>query len=289
MPSIFSNENLDILHVPHFNVPINYKKPFIVTIHDLIHHEFSQESVTTKNPIIYKIKRFGYNKIISNAINNSLSIITPSKYIKNQILKKFEVSNKKINVIYEAAEEEYLSNKSIAKGNKYLLFVGNAYPHKNLTLLLDAISGVSKINLKIVCSRDVFWQRLKNDIEDRKLSYRVELLGYKDTAELSKIFLNAKIYVTPSLSEGFGIPALNAMISGVPVVASDIPTHREIYENAAAFFDPKNTKDIVKVLNKILDSSNEQEKLVRNGHKVSAKYSWSKMADETLKVYEKSI
>src|SRR3989344_2595269 len=86
LPPIFKSQNLDLLHVPHFNVPVFYRGKFIVTIHDLIHHKFSETSATTKNPIIFKLKRLGYKKVIENAIYKSEKIITPSKYVKGDVV-----------------------------------------------------------------------------------------------------------------------------------------------------------------------------------------------------------
>ena len=86
LPKIFAKENLDLLHVPHFNVPILYRDKFIVTIHDLIHNQYAEYATTTKNPIVFKIKRFAYKKVISHAVAKSQKILTPSYSVKNEIV-----------------------------------------------------------------------------------------------------------------------------------------------------------------------------------------------------------
>ena len=287
MPSIFSAQNLDLMHVPHFNMPILYKGKFAVTIHDLILHKFKESAATTKNPIIFKLKRFGYKKVIENAVYKSQKIIVPSKFVKSDILKNFKVHPSKIVVTYEAAEEEYFqkTHHSSLITHHYLLYVGNAYPHKNLTSLLDAVK-ILKSRLIIVCPRDVFSERLKNEVAKRGLEKSVELKGYLNPEELSKLFRKASAYVFPSLSEGFGIPGLNAMAAGLPVVCSNIPVLKEVYGEAAYYFDPNDPKDIAKKIKSVLSSVKARSDLVEKGRNQAQKYSWPKMARQTLKVYE---
>jgi len=293
MPSIFALAKLDVLHVPHFNVPYFYRGKFIVTIHDLIHHDFSQESATTRNPLVFKFKRFGYKSVISKAVLKSTKIITPSNFVKGEIVKTFDVDPQKIVVTYEAAEEEYFNHKLSTTNHKpFILYVGNAYPHKNLNHLLDAFKilttdhQLGTINLIIVCPRDVFWQRLQQEITNRNLENNVEMKGYLGSIDLSKLFSQSIAYVFPSLSEGFGIPGLNAMAASVPLIASNIPTLKEIYGDAAMYFDPKNPKDIAEKIKKILSSDKIRSELVEKEKSQVKKYSWQKMAEETLKVYE---
>jgi len=150
LPKIFSNQNLDLLHFTHFNVPVFYRGKFIVTIHDLIHHRFRQESATTRNLYIFKIKRFAYRHVINHAVKDSQKILTPSNFVKDEIVRTFRIDPAKIVVTYEAAEEEYFrtsskfkvqSSKFLEKYNinqPFIIYIGNAYPHKNLERLLQA-------------------------------------------------------------------------------------------------------------------------------------------------------
>lgn len=291
MPGIYKSANLDILHVPHFNVPILYKAPFIVTIHDLIHHKFKEESATTKNPIIFRAKRYAYKRIIKNAVITSKKIITPSSYVKDEIIKNFKVDPSKIVVTYEAAEEEYFQKPGLSKSKdqQKLLYVGNTYPHKNIANLLDAMSLLpGEVTLTLVCPRDVFASRLEKEIESRNLGSRVEIKPYQDVKSLTKIFQNSSVYVFPSLEEGFGIPGLNAMAAGLPVVASNIPTLKEVYSDAALYFDPTNPKDIAAKIKGVLTNPKTKNEMAEKGRKQAAKYSWQTMAKQTLQIYENS-
>lgn len=291
MPAIYNQANLDLLHVPHFNVPIFYRKKFVVTIHDLIHHHFSQESTTTRNYLLFKAKRIAYKMVIASAVRRSQKIIVPSNFVKSEIADNFKIKPEKIVVTYEAAEEEYQTFKKQSFGD-YILYVGNAYPHKNLNTLLDALKilstnyKLSRTSLTIVSPRSVFTERLENEVEKRSLKNKIKIIGYQEPAKLAKVFASARAYIFPSLSEGFGIPGLNAMAAGVPVIASKIPTLREIYQDAAVYFDPKDSKDIAQTISTVLNSSKKRQELIERGQKQVKKYSWLEMAKETLSVYE---
>lgn len=296
MPGILYTENLDLLHVPHFNVPFLYRKKFVVTIHDLIHHHFKETSATTRNELVFNLKRLGYQFIINRAIRKSEKIFVPSSFVEEEIVKYFKVSQRKIVVTYEAAEEEYFEKRQSSTVNRQstLLYVGNAYPHKNLDRLLDALKILNieyktpNTKLILVCPRDVFTSRLKVQIAKRKLEQQVKLKGYLKARELAELFSKANAYIFPSLSEGFGIPGLNAMASGLPVVASNISTLKEIYGDAALYFDPENSKGIASKIQKVLSNTKTRGDLVEKGKAQANKYSWLKMAKETLIVYESS-
>ena len=309
LPKIFEKQSLDLLHVPHFNVPILYRGKFIITIHDLIHHQFSESSVTTKNPLIFKIKRFGYRFVINYAIKNSKKILVPSNFVKNELIKTFGVNPQKITVTYEAAEEEYFQSQDKDKpgleklqtgfggkprGQPFIIYVGNAYPHKNLEKLLEAFKFLTRnqkpetrnLKLALVCSRDVFWQRLQERIKEQGLGDQVALTSYIPANELSAIFRQAKAYVFPSLSEGFGIPGLNAMAAGLPVICSNIPTLKEIYGNAALYSNRHSPEDMAAKIQEVITDQQLRTDLVEKGREQVKKYSWQKMAQETLEVYQ---
>ena len=173
-----------------------------------------------------------------------------------------------------------------------MLYVGNAYPHKNLDRLLDAVKiltthySLPTTHLTIVCPRDVFSQRLNHQIKERNLTKFVEAKGYLSSGELVTLFEKASAYVFPSLSEGFGIPGLNAMAVGLPVVASDIPVLKEVYGDAALYFNPHEAQDIAAKITKVITDKKTKSDLIKQGREQVKKYSWQKMAKQTLKVYE---
>ena len=306
LPMIFKSQNLDLLHVPHFNVPIFYRGRFIITIHDLIHHQFSESSVTTKSLPIFKIKRPAYRFVINQAVGKAKAIITPSQSVKNEIVQKFGIDSPKVIVTYEAAEEEYFkeSQKSKVKSQRllekykinspFIIYVGNAYPHKNLENLLKAFKILTRnqeletrnLKLILVCPRDVFWKRLQEGIKEEDVEDQVALTGYIPARDLASTFRQAKAYVFPSFAEGFGIPGLNAMAAGLPVVCSNIPTLKEVYDNAALYFDPNDPQDIAEKINQIVSDSKIRSGLIDSGLQQVKKYSWHQMVQETLDVYK---
>jgi glycosyltransferase involved in cell wall biosynthesis len=180
------------------------------------------------------------------------------------------------------------------KDNEYFLYVGNAYPHKNLVRLIQAIVFLNKImntkiGLKIASSRNVFTQRLQTQIDSQNANKFITLLGYVSDEELIKLYQDACGFVFPSLSEGFGLPGIEAMRAGTPVLASDIPIFKEIYKDNAIYFNPLDINSIEKAMESVLDMSLplRTEKIDKAKNFVK-RYSWTKMAKETLKIYEES-
>src|SRR4030042_484172 len=141
---------------------------------------------------------------------------------------------------------------------KYFLYVGNAYPHKNLNRLIGAMVLLNKtqkerILLKISSSRNVFTERLEKAIKKYGAQKYVELLGFTPDAKLPALYRNSVAFVFPTLSEGFGLPGLEAMKAGTLVLAANIPVLREVYRNNAAFFDPYDPKSMVEVMKQALN------------------------------------
>ena len=151
LPVLLNKYNLDLVHFPHFNIPVLYQGKFIVTIHDLIHQDFKMKRSTTLNPLIYEVKHQVLKKVMNHAIKNSQKIITPSEFVKKQILEHWSVKDSKIVVTPEAVEDKILTVvKKMSKQKiemvlhkfkikpPFLFYVGNAHPHKNVEGLIKA-------------------------------------------------------------------------------------------------------------------------------------------------------
>jgi glycosyltransferase involved in cell wall biosynthesis len=135
-------------------------------------------------------------------------------------------------------------------------------------------------------ARNVFVDRLRASIEKLGAQDYVELLGFVPDKDLPNLYKQSIAFVFPSLSEGFGLPGLEAMEAGALVLASDIPVFREVYQNHVAYFDPLSVESIAKTMKKALElSSDEKEKIIRESQLFAKRYSWAKMAKETLKIY----
>ena len=178
------------------------------------------------------------------------------------------------------------------KDNEYFLYVGNAYPHKNLVRLIQAIVFLNKkmntkIGLKIASSRNVFTQRLQTQIDSQNADKFITLLGYVSDKQLIKLYQDATGFVYPSLSEGFGLPGIEAMRAGTPVLASDISVFKEIYKDNAIYFDPTDFISIETAMEDILEMKlASRAEMIKKAKNFVKCYSWTKMAKETLKIYE---
>jgi glycosyltransferase involved in cell wall biosynthesis len=300
MPRLLNKYNLDLVHFPHFNVPLFYRKKFIVTIHDLILIHFPTIKGTTLNPFLYKLKFWAYKLVINSAIKRAEKIIAVSEFTKKDILSNYLINSDKINVIYEACDdfcnfssqkkEEILEKYGIIK--PYILYVGNAYPHKNLEELVLAFSQIRKeitnLRLVLVGKEDYFYNRLKKIIQIEKIE-KVIFSGFVPDKDLDTVYREAELYVFPSLYEGFGLPPLEAMAKGVPVISSNHPCMKEILCSSAAYFNAKDRNEIAEKIRNLISNTEEKKNLREKGYQQIKKYSWSKMAEETLKTYKEII
>lgn len=299
LPGIFKKEKLDLLHVPHFNVPILYRGKFVATIHDILWHEFRGVDVTTLPRPLYLIKHLGYRLVVNNTFHRAVKIITPTNTIKKNLAERFGIPPEKIIVTHEGApvnfdisiyrKKEVLEKYDIKK--PYLLYVGSLYPHKNVESVVRALKLIKdkEINLVIVSSRNIFAERFMGFIRKEEAGELIKFLGYVPDEELAVLYKNSEAFIYPTLSEGFGLPGLEAMTAGTPVLASDIPVLREVYGGAALYFNPRDTDDIAHKMRQILKDNMTRSVLVKAGEKRIKQFSWRKMAEQTLSVYEKVL
>lgn len=277
---IIERENLDVVHFPYYSVPIFYKRPYVATIHDLIPLHFQTGKASTLPFPLYKIKFIAYKFIVSQAIKNAKKIITPSNFSKEDIVKLLNIDQSKIKVIYEGTDEVLVDSVQHDKKD-YFLYVGNAYPHKNLELLLEVFKDLPSSTLILVGKEDYFYRRLKAKVEKLNLT-NIEFFGFATDLELSDLYKKAKALIIPSFIEGFGLPALEAMANECLVLASDIPSLHEVGGDAVVYFDPYNAKDLS---NKIKNVDSFKDK-IKKGKVRARQFSWEKTAQQTLKLYE---
>ena len=278
---------IDLMHFPHFNVPILYLKPFIITIHDLILKRFPTHRASTLTPFVYQFKNLIYQLVIFSAIKRAKKIIAVSNYTKNDILKYFKIKSKKIEVIYEGTPQGLPSQNTVSNTKQYLLYVGNAYPHKNLERLILAFNKLVKekkdLYLILVGEIDYFYKKIQNKFSDSK---QIIFTNFVSDKELIALYKNASLYIFPSLYEGFGLPPLEAMSYGVPVVCSQASCLPEILEDSAIYFNPENVNDMAEKIKYVLDNKDIQKNLILKGFKQIKKYQWEKMAQEIMRVYK---
>ncbi len=301
-PKLLRSYKLDLVHFPHFNIPIFYKGRFVVTIHDLIHQNFQMKRATTLNPIIYKIKKVGYDQVFNNAINNASKILVPSNYVKDLLIEEWKLDKDRIVVTYEAVDGKIFSVEKIMKEeiidqvmNKYsikqpyIFYVGNAHPHKNVEGLIKAFlllkNDYPNLKLYLAGHDHYFWQRIKQEYKDEGIVYK----GYVNDRELIALYKGARVFVMPSFDEGFGLPILEAFAMGVPVVSSNSASLPEVGGDACIYFNPKDVTDMANKIKQVLDDKSLRQMLIEKGQQRYKLFSWEKLARTTLKIYEESV
>lgn len=284
-------EKIDVLHIPHYNVPIFYRGKMVVTIHDLTHLIFPE---FLPNKFAYFYAKF----MIWIALKKADKVITVSQNTKNDILKMFKVNPDKIEVIYNGVGEEfvkkdkedikYLYDKfNIPKDKKIIMYVGNLKPHKNLERLLEAYSQIeNKENTCLMLVGKAFEKY--NVLKDREIELginnQVIHTGIVTQEELVDLYNLADLFVFPSLYEGFGLPILEALACGTPVICSNTSSMPEVGGEVVEYFEPLDVKDIKDKIEKYNECNIDKEKV----EKQLAKFSWKKGYYETMEVIMKN-
>lgn len=294
-PHLIDKEELDLMHFPYFSVPLFYSRPFVVTIHDLILHHFATGEATTKPKIVYWMKLAGYKLVMQRTAERAKKIITVSQSTKRDIVEELGVPQDKIAVTYEGVDE--ILSKNIEKPvkeidlKKYLLHVGNLYPHKNMDVVLLALKMIKdkkdmKIQLVIAGKKDYFYFRFKKRVFEMDLENQVVFLGEVNDAQLRFLYQNALFYISPSLLEGFDLPVVEAMSQNCLCVISDIPVHREICKNGAIYFESTDSEGLALKLSEIyVNGISKYREEVSSAKSIASEFDWENMARETLRIY----
>jgi glycosyltransferase involved in cell wall biosynthesis len=278
----------DLVHFAMVQQPIMYRGKVVTTMHDLITTRFKNPS---RNPIVFNFKQIVYKWVNRVVARKSAVIITPSEFSKEDVAKFAKVNSRKIVVTYEAADKIIDQPEPIPElvNSKFIMYAGRPQPHKNLYRLITAFSALKKdrpdLKLVLVGKSDILFERLKTWVTTEKIK-DVVFTDFVSEGSLRWLYENCQAYVFPSLSEGFGLPGLEAMAHGAPVISSNATCLPEIYGNAAAYFDPLNIEDISLRINEVLKSPSLRDELVKKGFSQVKKYSWERMAEQTLEVYK---
>ena len=291
IPKLLRDARVDVVHIPYHNPPILYSGAMVITIHDLTILHFNTGKATTLPPILYALKRFGYWVELAVGLRRAKSIIAVSETTKRELMDHFGIAERKIHVTYEGVDEKIIAeskkNTKSASNGEYFLYVGNAYPHKNLDTFLDGFAKYSgSTKLVMVGKDDFFYHRLREKVKALQLDERVSFFGGANDDELHNLYRNAKMLIFPSRMEGFGLPALEAIALGTPVLCSDIPIFHEILGASATYMDSTSIDAIASALHNA-DETKTKSRI--DAEVLLAKYNWKNMAEETKKIYENSI
>lgn len=295
-PRILAAQRLDLMHFLHFNVPVLYRRPFVVTVHDLILLHFPTQRASTRSAPAYWFKHALYRAVVSSAVRRARNVLTVSEFSRGDLARTFGTPGERITVTYEAADvlpgpAEPPTGVRLSP-RAFYLYVGNAYPHKNLEWLLTTLapewgSGREQFPLVAVGRRDYFYERLAELAHRLGVSQWVYWLGGVEDPTLKWLYANAAAYLFPSRYEGFGLPGLEAMLEGLPVIAARASSLPEVYGDAALYVDPTDGRSLLHALARLRNEPALRAELVRRGTARVAKYSWRRMAEQTLEVYER--
>lgn len=287
LPWIINKYKKDtIFHSPSFVSSPLIKIPMVMTIHDLNHLEFPQ--------YYSPFHKYYYKYIVKTSALKCKKILTDSKFSKGEILKwlKFDESNVKVTycgvgekfrIIKDEIELERVQKK-YKLPNKFVLYVGNLRPHKNVESLVEAMKSIDNIRLVINGKAN---ESLKQIIDKYTLKERIQFIGYIDEEDLPVIYNLATVFVFPSLYEGFGLPPLEAMACGCPVVTSNVSSLPEVVGSLAITVDPKDKEKIANSIQLLLSNKVMRENMSIEASQYSKRFTWGKTVQETINVYKK--
>jgi glycosyltransferase involved in cell wall biosynthesis len=279
----------DLVHFTMTQQPLFYFGNIVTTTHDLTMLRFVRRKGAFA-PIFW-IKRFAYRLLFRHAHRKSKTIIVPSQFVKDDLANYQPSIQQKIVVTYEASEPPISEPSQPVPGveKPFIFHVGSPFPHKNIQRLIEAFEVLRQNNPKLLLvlagKKEYYFEQLE-DWHKQRSSYRATIYaGFVPDTQLRWLYENAEVYVLPSLSEGFGLPGLEAMAHGCPLVSSNATCLPEIYGDAAQFFDPFDVQDIAKKTGEVISSGDLRNSLKKRGFDQLRHYSWAKTAHETLDIY----
>lgn len=285
---------LDLMHFTHFNAPILYRKPYVVTIHDLTLSFFPGKKMTGF------LHRLAYQFVLRNVVNKAKAIISVSENTKKDLMKVIGTPEDKITVIYNGISAQFNGIKPTSHADLYkklglekpfFLYTGVWRSHKNVLGLIRAFylfnqKNDEQYNLVITGRHNPTYHEIPDLIKSLKAEDTIHLVGLVSEEDLIGLYDNALAYVFPSFYEGFGLPPLEAMLHGTPVIASNTSAIPEVCgEGNALFFDPYDLEDMQEKMKLIVSDAALRQQLIDHGKKRVEAFSWIDNAKDTLVIY----
>lgn len=294
-PRLLGKHNLDLMHFPNFNVPILYRGDYVVTVHDVVHHVLSGHKKSRYH------KFLAYKLIINQAVKRAKKVLTVTNAAKAEIEQVLNVPAEKIAVTYEAptryqgeAADFNVLKQRYLLSRPYLLFVGTLERKKNLVNLakgFDILLSKYKYDLDLVIAgkNDPHYPEIREQILNIKHRDNIVFTGFVSDSVQTSLYQNAFAFATASLFEGFGLPGLEAMEYGLPVLAANTEVFNEVYDNAAVFFDGSKPEDIAEKMHLLVNDQPFYELMQKKSLARSAEFDWQKTAKQTIKVYNQVL
>jgi glycosyltransferase involved in cell wall biosynthesis len=281
----------DLVFFPATQQPILYRGKVVTTVQDLTTARFRNPA---KNWLVFTIKQQIYRQVIKIIAHKSAQLITPTEFVKDDLAKFARTNSRKITVTYEAADKINDKAESLEEleGKQFIMYVGRPQSHKNLDRLVEAFAvmrqSMPDLRLVFVGKKDLLYKRMARRVESQGLK-NVIFTGFVSEGQLRWLYENTAAYVFPSLSEGFGLPPIEAMMHGAPVVSSNATCLPEVIQDAGHYFDPYDPEDMAAKIQEVISNPRLRKRLIQKGRKVSAGYSWKRMAEQTLAVYKEVL
>ncbi|HEX5797571.1 MAG TPA: glycosyltransferase family 1 protein [Candidatus Saccharimonadales bacterium] len=280
----------DLVHFTMTQQPLLYFGRIVTTTHDLTMFEYARAG---KFPQWFHVIRMVlYRFLLWWSHKKSRRIIVPTEYVREDLAKHQPFAKKKLVITNEASDPPIARAGERPENvpDNFIFFVGRAFPHKNLHRLVDAFEILNKkhsgLHLLLAGKKEYYYKNLDEYIRKSPAADNIHTLGYINESQLKWLYGHARAYIFPSLSEGFGLPGLEAMAHDCPVVSSNATCLPEVYGDAVEYFDPKNTEAMAEAIEKVITDEKLAKKLVEEGRKRLRKYSWQKTAEQTLGIYD---
>jgi glycosyltransferase involved in cell wall biosynthesis len=295
IPMDLRRESINLFHAPHYVLPPLTPCTSVVTIHDCIHLRFPQ----------YLPNRIGYayaRAQMWTATHRAARVITVSEASKRDILRYFRVPESRIDVIYNAIDDRFWEKPDIDEMNRvreryqltnpFVLYAGNIKPHKNLERLIEAFHllrqnspDLKDVQLLIIGDEISKYATLRRAVHRHKLHKHVRFFGFVPDQTLAALYRLANVFVFPSLYEGFGLPPLEAMASGTPVITSNVSSLPEVVGDAAVMIDPYESEAIAGAMHRVLTDEGLRADLRRKGLARAREFSWERSIARVREIY----
>lgn len=292
LPKILKSIGADLVHVPHWNVSLCLKVPFVITAHDvLLLQQPASAKTSTKGPFTRFVKHMAFTRVLRHALSQARQVFVPTRFVGNDITRLTSTDANKIMVTGEGVTHFSAFDDSIVPSTPYILYVGSAYPHKRLDLLLSGWKKVANEypNHKLIIAGelDVFMSRLKKENASPNICFADRV----SDAQLASLYKDATCFVFPSSHEGFGLPPLEALSLGCPVVASDIACLKEVLPKAGVeWFRDGVEHDMIEALKRTLNDLSHAKHVASEAHDwILTQHDWKTSAKQVIIGYQKAL
>lgn len=282
----------DLVHFPMVQQPILYRGKVVTTMQDLTTIRFRNP---VKNPVVFWLKLQVYKFINWYVARKSLFLLTPTEFVKQDVAQYTRINPDKITATHEAVALPDTPEEPVSElvGKKFIMYIGRPQPHKNIHRLIEAhkqlLQKYPDLILVLAGKRDKMYDSYEKQIQKLGTEKNVLFTGWVTDEQKRWLMTHTAVFVATSLSEGFFISGIDAMSCGTPVASSNASCLPEVHADAAHYFDPYDVNDMARAIDEVMSDKTLRQKLITAGYKNIKRFSWEKMARQTLEVYEKAL